>query len=102
VARCDLTGVGAHFGRKVSHSNRKSSRTFLPNVQAVTLTSAALGRDLRLRVTTRVLRTVQKHGGLDGYLLGTDDAKLTPQARKLKGRVRRALSGPVRSEAAGA
>jgi large subunit ribosomal protein L28 len=48
---------------------------------------------VRLRVTTRALRTVQKVGGIDAFLLGTDDAKLPPEAIVVKRRVRRAIGG---------
>lgn len=91
--RCELTGTRVSFGNNVSHSNRKSSRTFAPNLQSVSLLSDGLGRSVRLRVSTRALRTVQKRGGLDAFLLGTDDAKLPPEALDLKRRLRRALGG---------
>ena len=48
--RCELTGKGAQVGHKVSHSNRKTKRRFLPNLCNVTLVSEALGRRVRLRV----------------------------------------------------
>ena len=97
--RCELTGTRVAFGHNVSHSNRKTSRTFAPNLQNVSLHSEGLGRTVRLRVTTRALRTVQKRGGLDAYLLGTPDAKLPPEALELKRRLRRAIGGS-RSKAA--
>lgn len=92
--RCELTGTKVTFGNNVSHSNRKSSRTFAPNLQSVSLPSEGLRRTVRLRVTTRALRTVQKVGGLDAYLLGTADVKLPPEALVLKRRLRKAMTGP--------
>jgi len=89
--RCELTGKKVHAGQNVSHSNRKTKRTFAPNLQSTTLISEALGRRVRLRVSTRALRTVQKKGGLDAYLLETPEAKLAPEALALKRRLRRAL-----------
>jgi large subunit ribosomal protein L28 len=89
--RCHLTGAKVRSGQKVSHSNRKSKRTFDPNLQRVHLLSDALGRSVAIRVSTRALRTVQKVGGLDAYLLGTDDQKLPPEAQSLKRDVQRAL-----------
>jgi large subunit ribosomal protein L28 len=89
--RCQLTGTHSHSGQNVSHSNRKTKRRFGPNLQHAHLQSQALGRSVRLRVTTRALRTVQKRGGLDAYLIGTDDAKLPAEARSLKRQVLRAL-----------
>jgi large subunit ribosomal protein L28 len=91
--RCELTGSKVSSGNNVSHSNRRTRRTFAPNLQNVTLLSDALGERVRLRVTTRALRTVQKVGGIDAFLLRTDDAKLPPEALVVKRRVRRALGG---------
>ncbi len=91
--RCDLTGTKVRFGRNVSHSNRKTSRRFLPNLQKVTLTSDALGRRVSLRVTTRALRTVVRKGGLDAYLRQARDENLPPEALRLKRRVLKALAG---------
>ncbi len=89
--RCSLTGKEVQFGHNVAHSNRKTNRRFVPNIQKVSLQSEALGRAIQLRVSTRALRTVQKKGGLDAFLLQTDDARLAEQARRLKRKVQKAL-----------
>ena len=89
--RCQLTGVGPQFGHNVSHSNVKTNRRFDPNLQRVHLQSDALGRRVALRITTRALRTVQKHGGLDPFLLKMADRKLAPDALRLKRSVQKAL-----------
>jgi large subunit ribosomal protein L28 len=94
--RCELTGAKVSSGNNVAHSNRRTRRTFAPNLQQVTLLSDALGERVRLRVTTRALRTVQKVGGIDAFLLKTDDAKLPPEALVVKRRVRRALGGTAK------
>ena len=94
--RCELTGTKVSTGNNVSHSNRRTRRTFAPNLQNVTLLSDALGERVRLRITTRALRTVQKVGGIDAFLLGTDDAKLPPEGLALKRRVRKAVSGTAK------
>jgi large subunit ribosomal protein L28 len=90
---CALTGKKVQYGHNVSHSKRATNRRFEPNLQKVRLTSEALGEQISLNIATRTLRTVQKKGGLDGFLLGTDDAKLPPKALRLKNKVRRKLSG---------
>ena len=90
--RCELTGKRPQSGHNVSHSNRKTNRRFAPNLQRVTLHSDALRRDVALRVSTRALRTVQKKGGLDAYLLDTSDAHLAETGLRLKRRIRRALA----------
>ena len=90
--RCDLTGAGVRAGRNVSHSNRKTPRTFAPNLQKVTLRSDALGSRVSLRVTTRALRSVQRRGGLDAYLLRTPDERLGDEGLRLKRRIRKAVT----------
>ena len=97
--RCQLTGKDTQFGHNVSHSNRKTNRRFAPNIQSVSLLSEALGRTVSLRISTRALRTVVKKGGLDRFLLTTDDAKLPEPALRLKRRVRKSLGKPSASHA---
>ncbi|HZP77988.1 MAG TPA: 50S ribosomal protein L28 [Pseudolabrys sp.] len=82
--RCDLTGKGAQVGHKVSHSNIKTKRRFLPNLQNVTLISDALGRSVRLRVSMNALKSVDHRGGLDAFLLKAKDDELAPKALELK------------------
>src|SRR5207237_3595491 len=81
---CELTGKGRQVGHNVSHANNKTKRTFLPNLQNVTLMSDSLGRSVRMRVSTNGLRSVEHVGGLDNWLLKTSDDKLSPKVRKLK------------------
>ena len=88
---CALTGKTVRFGHNVSHSNRKSSRRFAANIQKVSLHSEALGRTVRLPISTRALRTLQKRGGLDTFLLRTADDRLPEEALRLKRRIRKAL-----------
>lgn len=89
--QCALTGKHVMYGHNVSHSKRATNRRFEPNIQAVTLESPTLGRTFSMRVSTRALRTVQKKGGLDGFLLTSYDAKLTPMAIKLKNQIKKKL-----------
>ncbi|WP_326522909.1 50S ribosomal protein L28 [Sphingomonas sp.] len=89
---CELTGKGRQVGHNVSHANNKTKRTFLPNLQNVTLISDALGSSVRLRVSTHGLRSVEHNGGLDNWLLKTGDDKLSLRARRLKRDVAKKLS----------
>ncbi|HTQ81866.1 MAG TPA: 50S ribosomal protein L28 [Pseudolabrys sp.] len=82
--RCDLTGKKALVGHKVSHSNIKTKRRFLPNLQNVTLISDTLGRRVRVRVSTNALKSVDHRGGLDAFLLKARDADLAPKMLELK------------------
>ena len=81
---CELTGKGRQVGNNVSHANNKTKRTFLPNLQNVTLMSDVLERSVRLRVSTNGLRSVEHNGGLDNWLVKTSDDKLSLRARRLK------------------
>jgi large subunit ribosomal protein L28 len=88
---CELTGKGRLVGNNVSHANNKTKRTFLPNLQNVTLMSDALGTSVKLRVSTHGLRSVEHVGGLDNWLVKTADDKLSLRARRLKRDVRKKL-----------
>ncbi len=87
--RCDLTGKTAQVGHKVSHSNRKTKRRFLPNLLNVTLISDELGRSVKLRVSANALRTVDHRGGLDAFLLKASDDDLSTRALELKRQIRK-------------
>lgn len=93
--RCDLTGKDAQVGHKVSHSNRKTKRRFLPNLCSVTLTSDELGRSVRMRVSAHALKTVDHRGGLDAFLAKAHDDELSPKALELKRQIakKRAAAG---------
>ncbi|KAH6848412.1 ribosomal L28 family-domain-containing protein [Chaetomium sp. MPI-CAGE-AT-0009] len=79
------------FGNNVSERNQiKTRRKWRPNVHHKRLWSASLGVFVRTRVTARVLRTVDKAGGLDEYLLGRTPQRvrdLGPWGWKLRWRI---------------
>lgn len=82
--RCDLTDIGPMTGNNVSHSNAKTRRRFEPNLCNVTLVSDTMGQKFKVRITAATLRTVDFKGGLDGFLMGTKNKKLSEKARKIK------------------
>ncbi|MFO1154614.1 MAG: 50S ribosomal protein L28 [Rhodospirillales bacterium] len=82
--RCAVTGKGVLAGNNVSHANNKTRRRFLPNLQVASFMSDALGRPVRLRLSTRGMRTIEHRGGLDAYLLGVADGKLPIGLRRIK------------------
>jgi len=65
-------------------NNDRSRRTWKPNVQQKFLWFAPLQKHLRLSVTTSALRTIDKAGGLESYLLASQPAKLDPRAQELR------------------
>jgi large subunit ribosomal protein L28 len=89
--RCALTGKGVHYGNQVSHSNRKTSKRFLPNLQEVSLLSDTLKRTIRMRIAVNTLRSIEVNGGLDKFLLSTANSKLTTEALTLKKKIKKAL-----------
>jgi large subunit ribosomal protein L28 len=88
--RCQITGKGVLSGNNVSHANNKTRRRFLPNLQDTSLLSDALGQQVRLRVSTRALRSIEHNGGIDAFLLATPNRRLPEEAQSLKRRVLRA------------
>lgn len=87
---CELTGKGRQVGHNVSHANNKTKRTFLPNLQNVTLMSDTLGEAVRLRVSTHGLRSVEHVGGLDNWLAKTSEDQLSLKAARLKRKIAKA------------
>ena len=88
---CELTGKGRQVGHNVSHANNKTKKTFLPNLQNVTLMSEKLDRSFSFRVSTHGLRSVEHNGGLDNWLMKTSDEKLSGNALKVKRELKKAL-----------
>ena len=87
---CELTGKGRLVGNNVSHANNKTKRTFLPNLQNVTLLSDTLGEGVKLRVSTHGLRSVEHVGGLDNWLAKTGNEQLCLKAQRLKRKIAKA------------
>ena len=82
--KCQLTGKTYLSGNNVSHAKNRTKRRFLPNLQNVSFTSDKLRKSIQLKVAASTIRTVEKKGGLDEYLLKTSNAKLPMEALKLK------------------
>jgi len=89
--RCDLTGKTVLSGNNVSHANNKTRRRFLPNLQETTLLSDVLG-NVKLRLSTRAMRTIEHNGGLDAFILGQSDRKHTAEGLALKRRLEKATA----------
>lgn len=82
--KCELTGKMYQSGNNVSHAKNRTKRRFLPNLQNISFLSEILGKAIQLRVATSTIRTVEKKGGLDEFLLNTSNTKLPLEALKLK------------------
>lgn len=87
-AQCGLfAGKTKQYGNNVPHSKQKTRRTWLPNVQSKRLYSEMLGSMIKTKVTTRALKTIDKHGGLDGYLLNARIDSLGLEGLRLREKV---------------
>ena len=60
--KCPITGKGPMVGNNVSHANNKTKRRFLPNLQYKRFWVASAQRWVRLRVSTRGMRIIDKLG----------------------------------------
>ncbi len=89
--RCELTGVGVMSGNNVSKSKRRTRREFLPNLKEITLKSDALGANLTFKIAAAALRTINKYGSLDSFIINYRCSKLTDEAKKLRKKVEKAL-----------
>ena len=65
--KCKLTGKGPMAGNNVSHAHNKTRRRQLPNLQWKRIYIPELDRTVRVRLSTRALRTIDKKG-LMAYL----------------------------------
>ena len=109
--RCELLGTLPLSGQRKSHAENKTKRKFRPNLCNVTFISDALGRNVRLRVSTNAIKSVDHRGGFDAFLIkeGHDaqaalaslhDFNATYQAAA-DGRLPRFRAAPPAREAAG-
>lgn len=97
--RCPITSKGVMSGNNVSHANNKTRRRFLPNMQEVTFISEILGK-VRMKVSARAIRTIEKNGGIDAYFAKTSNLKLSAEARAFKRRLEKASASKSFAQAA--
>ena len=90
--RCDLLQARKQrVGNNVSHSNAKSKRMFHLNLQSLTLYSAALKKNIKIKTTARTIRTIynQYLGSIDDFLYHTKAQHLTEWALIQRRRVKK-------------
>ena len=81
---CEISGKKPMSGNNVSHANNRTKRRFIPNLQNVKLYSGTLQKYINLNITVRTMKTVEKNGGLDSYLIKTSNKNLAETAIKIK------------------
>lgn len=85
--RCELSGVGVLYGNKVSHSQIKTRRRFEPNLRVVRFMSEISGQEYRLSVNAKCMRSVEKVGGFDQYMLNICNDVLSDKAKVIKRKI---------------
>ena len=82
--KCELTGKIPLKGHNVSHANNKTKRRFLPNLKKVRFKSESLNKSLKLTVSNAGMRTVDKKGSFDQFLIAAKQKNLSPRLKKIK------------------
>ncbi|EJD43651.1 hypothetical protein AURDEDRAFT_17748, partial [Auricularia subglabra TFB-10046 SS5] len=81
-------GAIKQYGNNVPHSKHKTRRTWLPNIQTKRLYSLTLDQWIKLSLTTRALRCIDKVGGLDEYIMKTRAGLLGWEGMRLRVQLR--------------
>ncbi|MDE0119308.1 MAG: 50S ribosomal protein L28 [Bdellovibrionales bacterium] len=84
MPRCELTGKKPVVKNLVSHSNIKTKSRAFPNVWTKTFYSSCLKRSFRLKVAASTIRSIDKSGGIDHFLIKCPLNQLSPFALKLR------------------
>ena len=82
--KCELTGKRPLKGHKVSHANNKVKRRFLPGIKKVNFKSDILNKSLRLNVSNSAMRSIDKKGSFDQFLVTANQKNLSPRLKKIK------------------
>ncbi|MFD9601318.1 50S ribosomal protein L28 [Streptomyces sp. NPDC056708] len=61
-AHCQLTGARPGFGNNISHSHRRTSRRFDPNIQCKRYWLPSEGRNIRLTLSAKAIKTIDSIG----------------------------------------
>ncbi len=61
-AKCQITGSTVSFGNTVSHSHRRTRRRWSPNIQPKTYYLPSEGRRVKLRITAKGIKVVDRDG----------------------------------------
>lgn len=84
MSRCELSGLSPVVKNLVSHSNIKTKSRAHPNIQNRTFYSATLKRSFKAKVSTRVLRNIDKVGGVELYILKQSKKNLSPRVARIQ------------------
>ena len=91
MSRCELTGKSPISKNLVSHSNIKTKKKAMPNVQEKRLFSRSLNQMIRLKIAASAIRDMEHVGGFDNFVIKLNDAKMTKRALAVKSRILRKM-----------
>lgn len=60
--KCSISGKAGQFGNRVSHAKNRTRHVFKPNLQSKRLFVPSLGKYVRVRVSTKLIRTIDRLG----------------------------------------
>lgn len=95
-----FAGKTKQYGNNVPHSKQKTRRSWLPNVQSKRLYSEILGTTMKTKVTTRALKTIDKYGGIDGYLLNAKISSLGDAGLRMREQLLEVKEAALQQQAA--
>lgn len=87
ASKCELSGTRVLYGNNVSHSERKTRRRFAPNTRIVRFKSDLTGDKYRFKINARCIRSVEKNGGFDQYMLKVSEEILSARAKIIKRKI---------------
>lgn len=92
--RCIFTQKSVMSGNNVSHAQNKTRRTFLPNMQKISFISDLLDCKFRFRLPVSTIRSIEKNGGIDNYILklSNKDNAIDPKILQVKKRLVKKLA----------
>ena len=90
--QCELTGIKVSRGNNVSHAHNKTKRNFMPNLQRKNIYSDILNQMVRLKISTKAMKSIEFAGGLDKYIVSISNNKLSGKALKLKKAIKQKIN----------
>ncbi len=92
MPRCELTGKGPKVKNLVSHSNIKTKSTANANIQQKRVFSSSLNEMVNLKMATSTIRSMERNGGFDTFILNQKPKTLSARALKVRSRILRKLN----------
>ncbi len=90
---CELTGKRPSTGHNVSHAKNATNRWWAPNLKIRTYEMPRLGKTITLKLSTKAIRTIDKHGGIESAIRQAKDALVSLRVLKLKKELKKSFLG---------